>query len=248
MAALRRDDRGVAMTEFALVLPLLLLVGLVGAEVANFAIANLRVSQIAMTTADNAGRVRDAISEYDVNELFIGAKLMGEGIKFAEHGRIILSSIEPRTDAPKTTSVNTGSGTVEMPNQWIRWQRCYGMKQSSSSYGMPRNAAGTAITDGKEVDGSTTKTDQVKSVPTNGASNTPTGMGPPSNQIGAGSGTAVMFVEVVYDYQPIIATSFLGNRTIRYTSAFNVRQRNDQVMKLAGLDTNKRPTCNRFYS
>ena len=74
--------------------------------------AHLRVSNIAMLTADNAARVRDSIDEADVIELFTGAKMTGASINFAQNGRIILSSLEP-TDGRTN-------------RQWIRWQRCDG--------------------------------------------------------------------------------------------------------------------------
>lgn len=238
-AALRRDGSGVALMEFALTFPVLLLVGLVGIDVANFAIAHLRVSQIAMTTADNAARVRDSIDEHDINEVFIGARLVGASINFAERGRVILSDLEPRTVAPTTTGTSL--------NQWIRWQRCYGAKNSVSSYGTPRTAAGATISDGTETS-ATAPSDQIKSVPKIGAADSVTGMGPAGNQVAAGAGTAVMFVEVFYDYRPIFWNSLVGSSTIRYTAAFNVRQRNDQVMKSGGLASASWSTCNRFTS
>jgi len=62
------------------------------------------------------------------------------------------------------------------------------------------------------------------------------------------AGTAVMFVEVVYDYKPIVLQRLLGARTLTYTSAFNVRQRTDQVMKNAGsLASASTAACN-IYS
>jgi hypothetical protein len=48
------------------------------------------------------------------------------------------------------------------------------------------------------------------------------------------SGTAVMFVEVAYTYQPLVSNDIFGAKVIRYTSAFNVRERTDQAMKNAG--------------
>lgn len=202
LRALRRDRRGIALTEFAITLPVVLIVGLTGIEVANFAIANLRVSQIAMVTADNAGRVRTTIDEADINEIMIGARLVGKGIKFADNGRIILSDLEQ-----STTNSN---------RQWIRWQRCSGKKIASSTFGTPTTMAAATMT----------------------------AMGPTGNQIKALSGTAVMFVEVVYDYQPIVLRRLLGARVISYTSAFNVRQRTDQVLKnAAGLAAAATAAC-----
>ena len=98
--------------------------------------------------------------------------------------------------------------TGSKEGQYIRWQRCAGAKVVSSSYG----------TQGQ------------------GETNTSLqGMGPSGNTIAAAAGTAVMFVEVIYDYRPIVPVDLIGygSKTLRFTSAFNVRQRNDQVLKNA---------------
>ncbi|MDT9599267.1 TadE/TadG family type IV pilus assembly protein [Sphingosinicella rhizophila] len=218
--ALRRSESGLAMTEFALSLPILLTLGLVGMEVSGLMMAHLRVSNIAMMTADNASRVRDAIDEGDVYQLFMGATQAGASIDFAQHGRIILYSVEP-----------TPSGGF----QWIRWQRCTGSKAVAPTYGRPRTSGGTAITNGTE--------ETTPSSPTAFTTNPHqmTAIGPAGNQIAAQSGTAVMFAEVFYDYQPIMAKDYLGAHTIHYVSAFNVRQRTNQVLTNLGNIT--RATC-----
>jgi hypothetical protein len=205
LARLRGDCSGLAMIEFAVSLPVLLSMGLIGLEVAHYGIASLRISQIAMTTADNAARERDTIDEIDVNELMQGAKLVGASIKFSQNGRIILSSLEQ--NAGKT-------------GQWIRWQRCAGAKNVTSSYGVQDKG----------------KTDA-----------TLPAMGPTGNQIAALPGSAVMFVEVVYDYQPIVGNRLLGAQTMRFTSAFNVRQRADQAIKNAkNLTSAQTSACNLY--
>ena len=119
--ALKRSDQGLALVEFAISLPVLLTLGLVGLETANYALAHLRVSNIAVMTADNAARVRDSIDEADVQELMLGSMLSGESIEFKANGRIILSSLE-------RNAANTG--------QWIRWQRCDGTRNETSRYGV----------------------------------------------------------------------------------------------------------------
>ncbi len=124
-ARLRRCDNGLAFVEFAMALPVLTTLSLAGLESANLALAHLRVSNIAMMTADNASRVRDSIDESHVIELFTGTKLTGDSIDFRNNGRIILSSVEPNTAGQSGTS--TG--------QWIRWQRCDGRRNEASRYG-----------------------------------------------------------------------------------------------------------------
>jgi len=199
-ARLRDCQSGLAMIEFALSLPVLTTLALVGLETANLAMAHLRVSNIAMIASDNAARVRDSIDEANVIELLTGAKMTGDSIRFRQNGRIILSSIEPNT---------AGSGGAST-GQWIRWQRCDGAKVVSSSYG----AQGTGQNN-----------------------NSLQAVGPAGNQISASSGTAIMLVEVVYDYQPLVSNSIFGPRTIRYESAFNVRQRTNQAITNNGNAT-----------
>jgi hypothetical protein len=224
-----RCESGLAMIEFALALPVLLTLCLFGLETANYAMAHLRVSNIAVLAADNAARVRDSIDEADVIEVLIGAKMTGDGIDFAQNGRIILSDLE---ETP------TGS------KQWIRWQRCDGAMNVTSSYGRPLTASGTPIVNATEI----YATDRIatSASPSSPAMATMTAMGPPANQITAQAGTAVMMVEVVYQYQPIIPNSFLSGRIIRYESAFNVRQRVNQQLNNSGRITPR--ACNSFQA
>lgn len=207
---LRDCTSGLALTEFAFSLPILLTLGLCGLETANYAMAHLRVSNIAMLAADNAARVRDGIDEADVIEVLLGAKMTGQGIDFANNGRIILSSIEP----------NSAGSEGATTGQWIRWQRCDGRKNVTSHYGAEdkgRNDASLQY------------------------------MGTAANPISAQAATAVVVAEVEYDYQPIIPNSFLSGRTIRYESAFNVRQRTNQaITNIGDLNNARKRTCDHF--
>ena len=93
---------GVAATEFAIVLPFLLGVGLMGLEVANRAIVQMQVSQLAAHIADNASRIGDTstlqdrrIYERDLNDLFYGADVQGSNrLDLFKNGRVIVSSLE----------------------------------------------------------------------------------------------------------------------------------------------------------
>ncbi len=196
---LRRDDRGLALIEFAFSLPVLLILCMCGLEAANLALAHLRISQIAMLVADNASRVRTSIDEADVNEIMIGANQSTQSLRLQANGRIFLSDLEPNG----LTGPNEG--------QYIRWQRCWGNGAFTSSYGV----AGNGQTNASMKDG----------------------MGPgttAATKVKAMSGTAVMFVEVAYRYQPIVSNAIFGPKVIRYSSAFNVRERTDQAIKNAG--------------
>jgi Flp pilus assembly protein TadG len=142
---LRDNTAGLALIEFALVLPALSLLCLGGLELSSLAMAYLKVNSIAIKTADNAARVRTSIDEADINEIFTGAKLMGENIDFASRGRIILSSIEPL--------MNTAS-PPQVVNQYLRWQRCTGANAANSSHGSQGDGAtGTAYATGYGLTG-----------------------------------------------------------------------------------------------
>ncbi|QLC24206.1 pilus assembly protein [Parasphingopyxis algicola] len=189
---LKQNSEGVALIEFAFSLPILLALIFGGLETANYALAHLRVSQIAMTVADNAGRVDTTIDEANIQEVFAGAALVGNSIDFTQNGRVVLSSLQP----------NNQSGSDE--GQMINWQRCMGqLTTATPAYGV-------------EDDGRTDDSLEL-------------GMGPAGNKITSADGTAVMFVEVTYDYQPLLPTfGILGTRQIRYESAFTVRDRTNQ--------------------
>jgi Flp pilus assembly protein TadG len=84
--------------------------------------------------------------------------------------------------------------------QWIAWQRCRGAKNYNSSFGVQgAGATGTSFP----------------------------GMGVPGRYITASVGTAVMFVEVAYDFRSITPMNVFNNQQIVYTAAFNVRDNRD---------------------
>lgn len=192
-AAMRfaRDRRATVLIEMGFAIPFLVFVGFAGMEVANLTLVNTRISQIGLSAADNASRIafgsnlsQPQVRELDINEVFTGVAEQARGLDFAQHGRIILSSLERNADG----------------GQWIHWQRCFGSLDVDSSYG-PQGTGATG-TDFK-------------------------GMGPEGSEVTAAAGTAVMFVEISYEYQPLLYGKWLGPKTIRSTAAFNIREGRD---------------------
>lgn len=182
------SERGVAAVEFALIAPILLTSLLYGGELAWYMLVNLRVSQVTLQVADNASRIGDTSSltnrkiyEGDINDVMIGAQLDGgTTLNLLSNARVIVSSLE----------VNSAG------KQYIHWQRCKGVKNVASSYGLEGDLK-------------------------------PTGIGPAGQEVTAPVGDGVIFVEVVYDYKPLISKAFISNTTIRSTAAFNVRDSRD---------------------
>ena len=177
------------MIEAAFTIPVLLVLGLGGLEIANLMITHSRVSGIALSVADNASRIASSsglalpqVREVDINDVFTGAQLQGGTLDMESHGRIILSSLEQ------------GNGG----DQQIGWQRCFGNLSYQSSYG-GQGTGGTNFA----------------------------GMGETGREVRASPGSPVMFVEVYYEYQPFLFGSFIGDKVIRYTAAFTVRDPRD---------------------
>lgn len=132
---LRGDTAAAALLEFAFALPILLTMSLTGAELCNYIITRMRVSQLALHIADNASRIGSGgqlqiktISEADIRDLFEGVQYQSGELGLKANGRVILSSLEPMADpnpSPKKFK--------------IRWQRCYGSQTYTPKYGVAGN-------------------------------------------------------------------------------------------------------------
>ena len=85
--------------------------------------------------------------------------------------------------------------------QWIHWQRCVGTRNYPSSFGVAGDGAtGTSFP----------------------------GMGPATARVTAPDlESAVMFVEIIYDYSPIFSTIYINDRQIRFHASYIVRDKRD---------------------
>jgi hypothetical protein len=193
---LLRDTSGVAMIELAICLPPLMYMGMYGLELVNLATANMQISQIALSLADNASRlgqtdnsgVSPNVQESDIDSVLKGAITQGEPLDLVHRGKIILSSLE----VDKTTR-----------NQYIHWQRCRGSLDQDSAY--------SAIVDHNGTHGSGLA-----------------GLGEGTTKVYALPGSAVMFVEVYYDYKTLFGDFFIhGNKVLAREAAFVIRDNRD---------------------
>jgi Flp pilus assembly protein TadG len=205
------NKSGVVIIEFALCLPLLLIMGVSGIELTNLQMTNMRISQMTVTAADNLSRAKNAVAlslpqlrEYDINDSFIGVKQQTEDMKFLDNGRIILSSLQRNAE----------------DGQWINWQRCKGRLNVASAYGgEDTGETGTSFA----------------------------GMGVGSARVTAESGSAIIFAEVSYRYQPLFSGDFLPAIIIKDEAAFYVRDDRD-LGKPKPSPAVTPSTCNLFTS
>lgn len=123
------DDRSAnALIEFAFSLPIFMVLGMYGTELAYMATVNMQVSQISMALADNASRlgqtdnsaVSPTINNSDIDSIMDGAMRQGASIQFQQNGRLILSSLERHPI---------------LQRQYVHWQKCRGNLSQASVYG-----------------------------------------------------------------------------------------------------------------
>jgi hypothetical protein len=184
----RNSERGIAATEFAFVLPILLTMFVSGVELMNYIIVRMRVSQLALHVADNASRLGEGtvlterrLREMDINDVLTGAGAQSGNLDVYGRGRIILSSLEPSTAFP---------GRFR-----IAWQRCRGARiERRSSFGSA------------------------------GDDNLP-GIGPADQRVTAVAGNPTIFVQVHYEYTPLMGTSIIPSVDIVDIASMTVRER-----------------------
>ena len=116
------------------------------------------------------------------------------------------------------SSLEVVPGTTD--EQYIHWQRCMGLKTHASSYG-------------DEGDGL--------------SSNFP-GMGPAGEEVITFPDEAVMFVEISYDYQPLIGEAFAFAGEMQATASFTVRNDRDlaQIYQRDTSDPDPVAACSAF--
>lgn len=131
-----RSD-AVSTVEFALVVPLFMILGMYGAEIAWMNAAAMEASQVALALADNASRlgqtdnsgITPTITTSDVESVLNGALEEGSNIQLADNGRVMLSSLEVHPVTGK---------------QYVHWQQCMGAGKQTSSHGKP-DLTGSAL-------------------------------------------------------------------------------------------------------
>ncbi len=222
-----RDGRGVALIEFAFAAPLVLALGLYGVEVGNQALTHMKVSQIALTIADNASRMGalqasniEQMREGDINDVIQAARIQGAGIKIGTYSRVTISSLE-----------NVQQSYDTAPVQRIHWQRCLGLKNAAdyrSSYGTTTTNAGTTA---NVADAGTIAS---------------TGMGDPGKQVSAPAGSGLIFVEINYEYQPIVSGWLAKPFRMHYIASMIVRNNRDFRQIYNPLNSATPATCNLF--
>jgi Flp pilus assembly protein TadG len=109
---------GVAAIEFAIVLPVLILLVLGGYEGWRMIFAGQRTDMVAYTVSDLASRLTNGTNEDDLTSMLAGGAMVAEPYDIGKDGRVILSAVDPSA------------------GRKILWQRCWGKQALDSSLGI----------------------------------------------------------------------------------------------------------------
>ena len=110
---LGRDDRGVAIVDFALMTPLLVGLTMGGIEIGRFALLNQKLSRVATNTSDLVSQA-EFLTEDDVTQVFIASEFSLKPFQLDADGLIIISSVST-DDNPNNPTINwqrAGGGTA----------------------------------------------------------------------------------------------------------------------------------------
>ncbi|SDA11977.1 TadE/TadG family type IV pilus assembly protein [Sphingomonas sp. NFR15] len=229
---LRADRSGLAMIEFALSAPIVLGIGCYGTELANLALVNMRISQIALNLADNASRVgaysgltTQQLREVDINDILQAARYQGASIGLTKNGRITLSSLE-------NVSQSYDKGAIV---QRIHWQRCLGAKKGAGYDSQFK--ANVAVAAGSDASQANKGYDLPGGISDNGGA----AISPPG-------GSGLMYVEINYLTKPLFGAWLVPPQRIHYTASFIVRDKRDyaQIYNPAATPQTPRSTCDLY--
>lgn len=203
LSALRRSRSGVAAIEFALILPFMTIAGLYGTELTWFMLTNMKVSSVAMQVADNASRIGDT------------STLENRAIYEADINDLLLGA---NLDGSGLELYQRGRVIISSVEVWNQTGNCAN-----------NGCLGSTATNGQQFI-HWQRCRGLKNVNSSyGAQNIalPNGIGPVGQEVSAPVDSAVIFVEIKYDYRPLVSTMFIKNTTITAISSFLVRDSRD---------------------
>jgi hypothetical protein len=117
LARLRRAADGNVAVEFALALPVLLLMMLGSAELARFVILHQKIDRVAVTMSDLVSRA-ETVSESDLVDIFVAAGQVAQPFDIGSLGLVIVSSVmNPDGNGPIIAWQRSGGGALSATSQ-----------------------------------------------------------------------------------------------------------------------------------
>lgn len=109
---LMRACRGAVATEFAMAMPVIMLIVLGGSEIARYALLHQKLARAAVTMADLVSQAEE-ISEADITQLFAAVDPVMKPFSMGANGVVILSSVTASGGDPAQVAwQRSGGGTL----------------------------------------------------------------------------------------------------------------------------------------
>jgi Flp pilus assembly protein TadG len=107
---------GNVAVEFALTLPVLMLLMLGSAEMARFVILHQKVDRVAVTTSDLVARA-ETIKESELEDIFVAADFVAQPFDLSNLGVVIVSAITNDGSGARVAWQRSGAGTASHTSQ-----------------------------------------------------------------------------------------------------------------------------------
>jgi len=116
---LMRACRGAVATEFAMAMPVIMLIVLGGSEIARYALLHQKLARAAVTMADLVSQAEE-ISEADIAQLFSAVDPVMSPFRMGADGIVILSSVTASGGDPAQVAwQRSGGGTFATANSGL---------------------------------------------------------------------------------------------------------------------------------
>ena len=97
LSSFLKDRTGVAMTEFALLAPVLFMIAAGSFEVARYALILQKMDRITATLSDLVARAgNESMSELEISNILDSAQYMARPFDFSDNSLIVITSVEGR--------------------------------------------------------------------------------------------------------------------------------------------------------
>ncbi|MCC3859720.1 TadE/TadG family type IV pilus assembly protein [Pseudemcibacter aquimaris] len=120
-----KDVKGVVSIEFALILPLLIMLLLGSVDLAHFLMAHQRISRAAYTISNLVTQMEEGLSESQVSDMMLALDQTSRPFSISNDGVATLTAVMGETNG----------NSRKLRNYRVAWKRCFGAKSSSSKYG-----------------------------------------------------------------------------------------------------------------
>ncbi len=113
LALFIRGREGVSLMEFALILPIFLVLVFGGMEFGRYILLNQQLSRVAVSTGDLVSQAKK-VTEDDIAQIFVAAEISVAPFELGVNGAIVVSSIgtEDAPVEPKVLWQHVGAGTA----------------------------------------------------------------------------------------------------------------------------------------